>query len=258
MKTADMLAKYLNEWPLKYSRIVQADDSIFYGVFAGNEMHCEAIPGERLAGLPLSEDHGTSVTSHDWIAAQRTEMEKGNVFDISRGVYAKEKSDDDYMREHLYNMKLQCLHAALIQNGQFDKTNATNIAEAINDGFDKINIPNQQTGRSEMAEYLKRAIGEGYQPEHEQAITDLSVIDGLADNDLNREFGKCWQWYNMGCGMHETFEETKQQAFQKITKPLIQWLNDNANPHAIIVIDPTSATLHTGDIGYSTEEFLKD
>lgn len=126
MKTVDMLAKYLNEWPLKYSRIVQADDSIFYGVFAGNEMHYEVIPGERLAGLPLSEDHGTSVTSHDWIAAQRTEMEKGNV------------CDDDYMREHLYNMKLQCLHAALIQNGQFDKTNATNIAEAINAGFDAI------------------------------------------------------------------------------------------------------------------------
>lgn len=35
-------------------------------------------------------------------------------------------------------MKLQCLHAALIQDGQFDKTNATNIAEAINAGFDAI------------------------------------------------------------------------------------------------------------------------
>ncbi|EBE7962662.1 hypothetical protein ACO338_003703 [Salmonella enterica] len=138
MKTADMLAKYLNEWPCKYVRIVQGDDSIFYGVFAGNEMHYEAIPGEQLAGLTLSDDHGIGVTCHDWISAQKTEMEKGNVFDISRAVYAKEKSDDDYMREHLYNMKLQCLHAALIQDGQFDKTNATNIAEAINAGFDAI------------------------------------------------------------------------------------------------------------------------
>lgn len=65
-------------------------------------------------------------------------MEKGDVPDISRAYVNKEKSDDDYMREHLYNMKLQCLHAALIQNGQFDKTNATNIAEAINAGFDAI------------------------------------------------------------------------------------------------------------------------
>ncbi|EJZ9501524.1 TPA: hypothetical protein JLJ42_001144 [Escherichia coli] len=60
--------------------------------------------------------------------------------------------------------------------------------------------------RGEMIEYLKQAIGEGYQPEHEDAVSDLSVIDGLNDGDLNREFGKCWQWYNMGGGFHETFE----------------------------------------------------
>ncbi|EFA4523843.1 TPA: hypothetical protein GFY81_09285 [Escherichia coli] len=138
MKTIDMLAKYLNEWPLKYSRIVQAEDCIFYGVFAGNEMHYEVIQSEGLVGLTLSEDHGTSVTFHDWITAQRSEMEKGDVFDISRSVCAKAKSDNDYMSEHLYNMKLQCLHAALIQNGQFDKTSAINIAEAINAGFDAI------------------------------------------------------------------------------------------------------------------------
>ena len=138
MKTIDMLAKYLNEWPLKYSRIVQSEDCIFYGVFAGNEMHYEVIQSEGLAGLTLSEDHGTSVTFHDCITAQRSEMEKGDVFDISRAVYAKAKSDNDYMSEHLYNMKLQCLHAALIQNGHFDKTSAINIAEAINAGFNAI------------------------------------------------------------------------------------------------------------------------
>lgn len=138
MKTADMLAKYLNEWPCKYVRIVQGDDSIFYGVFAGNEMHYEAIPGERLAGLTLSDDHGIGVTCHDWISAQKTEMEKGNVFDISRAVYAKEKSDEEYRQDHLYNMKLQCLHAALIQNGSFDNVTSKRIAEAINTGFDAV------------------------------------------------------------------------------------------------------------------------
>ena len=60
--------------------------------------------------------------------------------------------------------------------------------------------------RGEMIEYLKQAIGEGYQPEHEDAVSDLSVIDGLNDGDLNREFGKCWQWYNMGGGINETFD----------------------------------------------------
>lgn len=112
--------------------------------------------------------------------------------------------------------------------------------------------------RAEMLEYVKAAIGEGYQPENEEAITDLSLIDALNDNDLNREFGKCWQWYDMGGGLHETFEVPKRQSFENITRPVIQWLNDNSNPHAIIHIDPTSATLHTGEIGYSTEEFLKD
>ncbi|HFO0082704.1 hypothetical protein [Yersinia enterocolitica] len=64
--------------------------------------------------------------------------------------------------------------------------------------------------RAEMVEYIKTAIGEGYQPEHEGAVTDMNVIDSLDDNSLNREFGKCWQWYNMGGGFHETFEETKR------------------------------------------------
>lgn len=138
MKTIDMLAKYLNEWPLKYSRIVQAEDCIFYGVFAGNEMHYEVIQSEGLAGLTLSEDHGTSVTFHDWITAQRSEMEKGNVFDISRAVYDKEKSDDDYMRENLYNMKLQCLAEVLSKRSLLDVVGAEQDAKAINAAFDKI------------------------------------------------------------------------------------------------------------------------
>lgn len=138
MKTIDMLAKYLNEWPLKYSRIVQAEDCVFYGVFAGNEMHYEVIQSEGLTGLTISEDHGTSVTFHDWITAQRSEMEKGDVFDISRSVYAKEKSDDDYMRENLYNMKLQCLAEVLSKRSLLDVVGAEQDAKAINAAFDKI------------------------------------------------------------------------------------------------------------------------
>ena len=133
-----MLAKYLNEWPLKYSRIVQAEDCVFYGVFAGNEMHYEVIQSEGLAGLTLSEDHGTSVTFHDWITAQRSEMEKGDVFDISRSVYAKAKSDNDYMSEHLYNMKLQCLAEVLSKRSLLDVVGAEQDAKAINAAFDKI------------------------------------------------------------------------------------------------------------------------
>lgn len=141
MKTVDMLATYLGAWPNKYRRIFQGSDSIFYGEESIGETDLvitKAIPGEQLAGLMLSEDAGTFVTCQEWVSARMSALEKGELPDISRSYVNKEKSDDDYMREHLYGMKLQCLHAALIQNGKFDKTNATDIAEAINAGFDAI------------------------------------------------------------------------------------------------------------------------
>lgn len=141
MKTVNMLATYLDAWPSKFISIVQGSDAIFYGEerIGGTDLIIiNAIPGERLAGLMLSEDNGTRVTCKEWITACLLATEKGNVPDSSSTCIAKGKSDDDYMREHLYNMKLQCLHAALIQNGEFNKTNAANIAEAINAGFDAI------------------------------------------------------------------------------------------------------------------------
>lgn len=153
----------------------------------------------------------------------------------------------------------------------------------------------QQPSRSEMLEYIKAAIGEGYQPENEEAITNLSLIDALNDNGLNREFGKCWQWYNMGGGMHETFEkqvhfeehkeaviqavghkaigcqkvkgaadtdEAKSRydysSFKSASKPLVKWLNENANPHATVIVEVDGATLYSAESHAPVREFLKD
>lgn len=49
-----------------------------------------------------------------------------------------------------------------------------------------------------------------------------------------------------------------QESFEVAAKPLIQWLNENANPHASVFIDCTSAELFTGEISVNTKEFLKD
>lgn len=49
-----------------------------------------------------------------------------------------------------------------------------------------------------------------------------------------------------------------QASFEAASKPLIQWLNENANPHASVIVDCTSAELLTGEISVHTEEFLKD
>jgi len=124
--------------------------------------------------------------------------------------------------------------------------------------------------RAGMVKYIKTAIEEGYQPEHEGSVADLNVIDSLGDNSLNREFGKCWQWYNMG-GLNETLQKQvnfekehrstfayDSSAFENAAKPLIKWLNDNANPHASVVVDAGSATLFTGELYVHTDEYLKD
>ncbi|VUS53920.1 hypothetical protein [Klebsiella spallanzanii] len=47
-------------------------------------------------------------------------------------------------------------------------------------------------------------------------------------------------------------------SFEEVAKPLIKWLNENANPHASVIVDVTNFTLFTGEIGVHTEEFIKD
>ena len=49
-----------------------------------------------------------------------------------------------------------------------------------------------------------------------------------------------------------------QASFEAASKPLIKWLNENANPHASVIVDCTQAVLLTGEISFITKEFLKD
>lgn len=46
--------------------------------------------------------------------------------------------------------------------------------------------------------------------------------------------------------------------FEALAKPLIQWLNDNGNPHMHIVITPTTAEVSEGVCAVHTLEFVKD
>lgn len=52
--------------------------------------------------------------------------------------------------------------------------------------------------------------------------------------------------------------EIAQAEFEKLAKPLIKWLNDNGNPHMSIIITPTNAELLSGEMAFSTNEFLRD
>ncbi|MDI7146781.1 hypothetical protein [Klebsiella pneumoniae] len=46
--------------------------------------------------------------------------------------------------------------------------------------------------------------------------------------------------------------------FKAASRPLIQWLNENANPHTSVIVDCTGAELLTGEVAFKTKEFLKD
>jgi hypothetical protein len=52
--------------------------------------------------------------------------------------------------------------------------------------------------------------------------------------------------------------EEQQKEFEEKTKPLIEWLCKNCNPHAKITITQTSAELLDGVSTINTDEFLVD
>ncbi|EGH3481562.1 TPA: hypothetical protein MO487_000370 [Salmonella enterica subsp. houtenae serovar 43:z4,z23:-] len=41
----------------------------------------------------------------------------------------------------------------------------------------------------------------------------------------------------------------EEESFENAVKPLIKWLNENANPHAVIVVEVGGAVLYSGDDG---------
>lgn len=50
----------------------------------------------------------------------------------------------------------------------------------------------------------------------------------------------------------------KREEFAKLTAPLIEWLNNNSNPHSRIIIESDSAELLSGELSFVTEDYLVD
>ncbi|HCQ8966295.1 TPA: hypothetical protein OMI81_000246 [Klebsiella pneumoniae] len=110
--------------------------------------------------------------------------------------------------------------------------------------------------REAMIEYIKQAIGEGYQPKicHE-LISNPDLLWRLHDEAVDYEYRACWDW----CQNYHVSDVNKaRSSFFEVVKPVIKWLNENANPHTSVSIDATSAHLLTDEIGIHTEEFIKD
>ncbi|MDU1356022.1 hypothetical protein [Citrobacter freundii] len=49
----------------------------------------------------------------------------------------------------------------------------------------------------------------------------------------------------------------KEESFENAVKPLIKWLNENTNPHAVIVVEVGGAVLYSGEQSVVTDEFIK-
>lgn len=49
-----------------------------------------------------------------------------------------------------------------------------------------------------------------------------------------------------------------KEKFDEVVKPVIKYLNDNYNPHNIIIITADSAELLSGEHYLRTDEFIKD
>lgn len=146
MKTVEILAKYLPEWPLRYARIVQGCDGIFYGVHAANELAFEVIPGERLAGIMLSDDHGTSVTREEWAAES---IPLSPVEKLADKPASPAMPQDFYLSfspesEARYQAKIVCLRECLVaivsREGSISRIGAEGIADAVSSAFDKIKL----------------------------------------------------------------------------------------------------------------------
>ncbi|HIH9438302.1 TPA: hypothetical protein ACYU60_000135 [Klebsiella variicola subsp. variicola] len=60
--------------------------------------------------------------------------------------------------------------------------------------------------REAMIEYIKQAIGEGYQPKlFHEVVSNPDLLWELHDEAVDYEYRACWNWYQEGHGFHETF-----------------------------------------------------
>lgn len=111
--------------------------------------------------------------------------------------------------------------------------------------------------REAMIEYIKQAIREGYQPKTcGELISNPDLLWQLHYEAVDYEYRGCWNW----CQNYHVsdVDKARSSSFEDVVKPVIKWLNENANPHTSVSIDATSAHLLTGEIGIHTEEFIKD
>lgn len=57
---------------------------------------------------------------------------------------------------------------------------------------------------------------------------------------------------------HEAKSRYDYNSFKSASKPLVKWLNENANPHASVIVEVDGATLYSAESHAPVREFIKD
>lgn len=52
--------------------------------------------------------------------------------------------------------------------------------------------------------------------------------------------------------------EQQRLEFESITRPVIEWVNNNCHPHVTVIIDSTSSELSEGITVYTTKDYIRD
>lgn len=90
--------------------------------------------------------------------------------------------------------------------------------------------------REAMIEYIKRAIGEGYQPKlFHELVSNPDLLWKLHDEAVDYEYRACWRWYQ---NYHVSdVNKARSSSFEDVVKPVIKRLNENASAHTSVYID---------------------
>lgn len=52
--------------------------------------------------------------------------------------------------------------------------------------------------------------------------------------------------------------EEQRREFERVTRPVIEWLNANCNPHTTAVVSTSTAEIHEITLVYLTNDYLRD
>lgn len=52
--------------------------------------------------------------------------------------------------------------------------------------------------------------------------------------------------------------EEERKEFEEAARPLIKFLNEHCDPHAVVIVDAMHANLHNGVCGFVTEDYIED